>query len=100
MVLCNFIIYYSFSCNNLNLLNHNRSGVNEYVYAWVAPFGEYDDAIDTMISNAKYLVSRLFSYNENYFSDWNSDLNKFDPIDGTIELGNSYYWGSADINAK
>ena len=84
--------------NNLNLLNHNRSGVNEYVYAWVAPFGEYDDAIDTMISNAKYLVSRLFSYNENYFSDWNSDLNKFDPIDGTIELGNSYYWGSADID--
>ena len=45
--------------DNLNLLNHNRSGVNEYIYAWVAPFGEYDDSIDIMTSNGKYLVSRL-----------------------------------------
>ena len=84
--------------DNLNLLNHNRSGVNEYVYAWVAPYGEYDDSIDIMTSNGKYLVSRLFNYNENEFSDWNADLNKFDPVGGSIELGNSYYWGSTNIN--
>ena len=84
--------------NNLNLLNHNRSGVNEYVYAWVAPFGDYDAIIDSSTSNAKYLVSRLFHYNENYFSNWNSDLYKFDPVGGSIELGNSDYWGSTDIN--
>ena len=84
--------------DNLNLLNHNRSGVNEYIYAWVAPFGEYDDSIDIMISNGKYLVSRLFNYDENDFSEWNTDLNKFDPVGGSIELGNSYYWGSTDIN--
>ena len=46
--------------NNLNLINLNRSGSKEYVYAWVAPYGEYSEAIDTMTSNAKYLVSRLF----------------------------------------
>ena len=63
--------------DNLNLLNHNRSGVNEYIYAWVAPFGEYDDSIDIMTSNGKYLVSRLFNYDENDFSEWNTDLNKF-----------------------
>ena len=84
--------------NNLNLLNHNRSGVNEYVYAWVAPFGDYDAAIDSATSNAKYLVSRLFYYNENYFSNWNNDLYKFDPVGSSIEVGNSYYWGSTDIN--
>ena len=84
--------------NNLNLLNHNRSGVNEYVYAWVAPFGDYDADIDSSTSNAKYLISRLFSYNENYFSNWNNDLYKFDPVGGSIELGNSDYWGSTDIN--
>ena len=72
--------------DNLNLLNHNRSGVNEYIYAWVAPFGEYDDSIDIMTSN------------ENDFSEWNTDLNKFDPVGGSIELGNSYYWGSTNIN--
>ena len=84
--------------DNLNLLNHNRAGVNEYIYAWVAPFGEYDDSIDIMTSNGKYLVSRLFNYDENDFSEWSTELNKFDPVGGSIELGNSYYWGSTDIN--
>ena len=84
--------------NNLNLMNHNRSGANEYVYAWVAPYGEYNDAIDSMTSNAKYLVSRLFYWGDNYFSDWDSDLNKFNPVGGSIEVGNASYWGSVDIN--
>jgi hypothetical protein len=82
----------------LNLLNQNRSGSNEYVYAWVAPFGNYSEAIDTMTSKAKYLVSRMFYYEDNNFSNWNSDLNKFDPVGASIEVGNSSYWGSTDIN--
>ena len=82
----------------LDLLNQNRSGSNEYVYAWVAPFGNYSEAIDTMTSKAKYLVSRMFTYDDIYFSNWNSDLNKFDPVGGSMEVGNSSYWGSTDIN--
>jgi len=82
----------------LNLLNQNRSGSKEYVYAWVAPFGNYSEDIDTMTSKAKYLVSRMFNYDDIYFSNWNSDLNKFDPVGGSIEVGNSSYWGSTDIN--
>jgi len=84
--------------NNLDLLNLNRSGSKEYVYTWVAPYGEYSEAIDTMTSNAKYLVSRLFYYNNIYFSDWDSNLNKFNPVNASIEVGNSSYWGSTDIN--
>ena len=84
--------------NNLNLINLNRSGSKEYVYAWVAPYGEYSEAIDTITSNAKYLVSRLFYYNNIYFSDWDSNLNKFNPVNASIEVGNSSYWGSTDIN--
>ena len=83
---------------NLNLLNHNRSGVNEYVYAWIAPYGEYSPQIDTMTSNANYLISRLFYWNDNYYSDWDNDLYKFNPVGASIELGNSSYWGSYDIN--
>ena len=83
---------------NLNLLNHNRSGVNEYVYAWIAPYGEYSPQIDTMTSNAKYLISRLFYWNDNHYSDWNNDLYKFNPVGASIELGNSSYWGSYNIN--
>ncbi len=84
--------------NNLNLMNHNRSGANEYIYAWIAPYGEYNDDIDVMTSNANYLVSRLFYWNDNSFSDWDNNLNKFDPVGASIELGNASYWGETDIN--
>lgn len=83
---------------NLNLLGHNSSGVNEYVYAWIAPYGEYSSQIDTMTSNANYLISRLFYWNDNYYTDWDPDLYKFNPVGASIELGNSSYWGSYDIN--
>ncbi|SVB94868.1 uncharacterized protein METZ01_LOCUS247722, partial [marine metagenome] len=35
--------------DNLDLPAHNSYGNHEYVYAWVAPYGEYDDAIDSMV---------------------------------------------------
>ena len=83
--------------DNLNLTGHNRSGPNEYIYAWVAPYGSYDEDIDIMTSNGQYLVSRLFYYNDNSFSNWDNVLYKFDPVGTTIEVGNNYYWGSYDI---
>ena len=83
--------------DNLNLTGHNRSGPNEYIYAWVAPYGSYDEDIDIMTSNGHYLISRLFYYNDNSFSNWDNVLYKFDPVGTTIEVGNNYYWGSYDI---
>ena len=84
--------------DNLDLSGHNSSGENEYIYAWVAPYGEYNSAIDTMTSIGKYLISRLFYWGDNNFSDWDNELNKFDPIGASIEVGSSVYWGSTDIN--
>ena len=84
--------------NNLDLSSLNSSGTNEYIYAWVAPYGQYDNSIDTMTSIGKYLVSRLFYWGENYFSDWDNTLNKFYPVGASIEVGSSDYWGSTNIN--
>ena len=84
--------------DNLNLVNHNRSGPNEYVYAWIAPYGEYSTQIDTMTSNGGYLVSRLFYWYDNDYSEWDNELYKFDPVGASIELGNADYWGSFDID--
>ena len=82
---------------NLNLLGHNSSGLNEYVYAWIAPYGEYSDEIDTVVSDAKYLISRLFYENQHGFSNWDQSLMKFEPVGASIELGGYYYWtGSTD----
>ena len=84
--------------DNLDLSGYNSSGENEYVYAWVAPYGEYDASIDTMTSIGKYLVSRLFYWNDYDYSGWNDELYKFNPVGGSIEVGSSYYWGSTNIN--
>mgnify|MGYP006261552763 FL=1 len=81
----------------LDLPDLNRYGVREYIYAWIAPYGEYDEDIDTLTSFGKYLVSRLFYYNDYQFSDWDNTLNKFYPVGGSIEVGNSSWWGSTDI---
>jgi hypothetical protein len=40
----------------------------------------------------------LFYWNDNSFSDWDNNLNKFDPVGASIELGNASYWGETDIN--
>ena len=82
---------------NLDLPDLNRYGIREYIYAWIAPYGEYDEDIDTLTSFGKYLVSRLFHYNDHQFADWDNTLNKFYPVGGSIEIGNSSWWGSTDI---
>jgi len=77
--------------DNLDLPAHNSYGNHEYVYAWVAPYGEYDDAIDSMVSVAKYLVPRLYYGNEHGFSNWDQELYKYDPVGVSREVGPN--WG-------
>jgi hypothetical protein len=72
---------------NLNLSGYNRYLNHEYIYAWVAPYGEYDDNIDTMVSVGKYLVSRMYYGGDHHFSDWNQILFKYDAIGVSTEFG-------------
>ena len=83
--------------DNLELPIHSRYGENEYVYAWVAPYGEYDDEIDSMVSISKYLTTRLYYAGEHDFSSWDEDLNKFDPIGVSREMG-PLWVGTTDTN--
>ena len=82
---------------NLHLPIHNRYGIREYIYAWVAPYGEYNEEIDTLVSFGKYLISRLTDWGDNHFSNWDNSLRKFYPIGASIEVGSSSFWGSTDI---
>jgi len=72
---------------NLDLPDHNSYGIHEYIYAWVAPYGEYDNEIDSMVSVAKYLVSRMYYGNDHGFSTWDQELYKYDPIGVSMEVG-------------
>ena len=72
---------------NLELTGHNRYGENEYVYAWIAPYGEYDEQINSMVSASKYLITRLYYDGDHGLSGWNENLSKFDPIGVSMEVG-------------
>jgi len=72
---------------NLTLPHYNRYLNHEYIYAWVAPYGQYDNNIDTMVSVGKYLVSRMYYGGDHNFSDWNQLLFKYDPIGVSTEFG-------------
>ena len=73
--------------DNLIMPEYNRYGENEYVYAWVAPYGEYDVDIDSMVSMGKYLVTRMYDGNDHHISSWDQYLFKYDPIGVSTEVG-------------
>ena len=73
--------------DNLDLPAHNSFGNYEYIYAWVAPYGEYNDAIDSMVSVSKYFVTRMYYGNDHEFSNWDPELYKYDPIGVSQEVG-------------
>ena len=77
---------------NLTFPHYNRNGSNEYIYVWIAPYGDYDQNIDSMVSMGKYLIPRLFYEGENDFSNWNYDMGKYAPVGVSIELGGYYSW--------
>ena len=83
--------------DNLNMPEYNRYGDHEYVYAWVAPYGEYDDAIDSIVSVGKYLVTRMYYGNDHTISTWNQESFKYDPIGVSTEAG-PLWLGSTDTN--
>ena len=72
---------------NLDLPDYNRYGIREYIYAWVAPYGEYDEDIDIMVSIGKYLVTRMYHGDDHEFSNWDQELYKFNPVGVSTEVG-------------
>lgn len=80
--------------NNLHLPGLFRNGEREYVYVWVAPYGQYDDQIDSLVSENKYLVSRLVYFDERNFSTWEDGKTKYAPVGVTREMGP--LWGGSD----
>ncbi len=72
---------------NLDLPAHNRYGDEEYIYAWIAPYGEYDAEIEAMVAEHDYLVTRLYYDEQHNFSDWNPELNMFNTVGVSREVG-------------
>lgn len=90
----------------LDIVDHVRlpplfaSGGRHFVYVWIAPYGEYDSAIDSLVSARKYIVPRLYTnVGDSTFSGWEEHQQHFAPINPTLEIGApSWGGGTTDTN--
>ncbi len=103
--------------NNLDLPALNKKGSQEYVYAWIEPFGLTNPTITTKLGQYKYLADRDTSY-DCVFAWWDSLNGVFNRIgtsllvdysnltaannqfDAVISAGNIYhmYMHPKDVN--
>jgi hypothetical protein len=81
---------------NLDLPDAFRKGDQEYVYLWIAPYGEYDDQIDALVASNQYLISRLYTSEEYSFPDWDSDRSFYGSIGMSKEVG-PFWEGTTDL---
>lgn len=73
--------------NNLDLPDPWRKDDMEYVYAWIAPYGQYNADIAAVVSQQKYLVSRMYYDQYHQFSSWDDQLEMFEDIGVSREVG-------------
>ena len=73
--------------NNLDLPDLWRKVDSEYVYAWIAPYGQYNADIAAVVSQQKYLVSRMYYDQYHQFSSWDDQLEMFGDIGMSHEVG-------------
>lgn len=84
--------------SNLSLIRPSRVGGREYVYVWIAPYGEYGISIDTLLSRRSYLVPRLYAINGSTLSGWRADRGHFQGTDLTLEIG-APSWGGGTTDS-
>jgi hypothetical protein len=74
---------------NLNLPALFRNGLQQYMYTWIEPYGEYDAVVDNLISVNHYLVARNTLKGITSFSNWDDTKGRYDPVGVTREMGPS-----------
>jgi Secretion system C-terminal sorting domain/Polysaccharide deacetylase len=85
----------------------NINGKN-YVYCWIAPYGDYDSTVDSLMQISGYLAPRIYAnldtanpreyiYGDSTFSTWDSLRDHFNPFYPTVEFG-APSWGGGDTS--
>ncbi len=84
------------------------SNGTEYIYTWIAPYGDYDYTVDSLLGVGGYLDARLYAnldttspriyyYGDSTLTNWDDTSNHFDPFFPTVELG-APSWGGGDTS--
>lgn len=69
----------------------------QYVYTWIAPYGDYDGIVDSLLGVNGLLVSRLYALGDSSFSTWEERRQHFAPINLTLEIG-APSWGGGETS--
>jgi Secretion system C-terminal sorting domain len=94
--------------SNLVLPSLSKYNTTEYVYTWIAPYGDFDHTVDSLLGTSGYLAARLYSnldttspreyvYGDSTLTGWNDTTNHFYPFNPTVELG-APSWGGGDTS--
>ncbi|MBT3254309.1 MAG: T9SS type A sorting domain-containing protein [Candidatus Marinimicrobia bacterium] len=81
---------------NLDLPSTFRKGDQEYVYLWIAPYGEYDDQIDALVASNQYLVSRMYTSGDYSFPEWVDEQSFYGSVGMSSEVG-PFWEGTTDL---
>ena len=93
---------------NLALPKYYNANGKEHVYVWLAPSGDYDSEVDSLVTVGNYIVPRLYlnlpvtevrdyTNGDSHLSSWDETAGHFEPFYPTVELG-SPYWGGGDTS--
>jgi peptidoglycan/xylan/chitin deacetylase (PgdA/CDA1 family) len=94
--------------NSVTLAPPFRSGNSEYVYTWIAPYGDYDSTVDSLLGTSGYLDARLYAnldttspriyvYGDSTLAAWDESRSHFAAFLPTVELG-APSWGGGDTS--
>jgi hypothetical protein len=83
--------------NNLTLPAMFRKNAKQYVYTWIAPYGDYDSVTDSMMQIRKYLAPRLYLTGDTALSAWDEKAGHFKTFNPTLEIGKPS-WGGGDTD--
>jgi len=83
---------------------------SKYIYTWIAPYGDYDSVVDSLLGVYGYLDARLYAnldttspreyvYGDSTLQTWNAVHNHFAPFLPTVELG-APSWGGGDTSVS
>lgn len=72
---------------NLELPAQYRKGNKEYVYVWIAPYGNYNSNTEKKVWQSNYLIARMYTYDDTAVASWNSNRQMFNTTGSTVELG-------------
>ncbi len=94
--------------NSITLPPPFNVGGREYVYTWIAPYGDYDTTVDSLLGTYGYLDARLYAnlstaapreyvYGDSALHGWDAARDHFKPFFPTVELG-APSWGGGDTS--